>query len=149
MVKVSKSIDAESAIRAGKKARAERWSREAIFVGSAALVDGGGRCFAPSLWTAAARRNPETSASYLRVVPISLNTVLTLVPTVWTAVIMKTAMSEAISAYSIAVTPDWSAAKAFIDLNIGLLLLRNPIRHPGSPAVGMGGEARVARFRPR
>src|SRR5579863_2506818 len=59
MVKVSKSIDAESAIRAGKKARAERWSREAIFVGSAALVDGGGRCFAPSLWTAAARRNPR------------------------------------------------------------------------------------------
>ncbi len=31
---------------------------------------------------------------------------------------MKTAMSEAISAYSIAVTPDLSAAKFFMELHI-------------------------------
>jgi hypothetical protein len=64
---------------------------------------------------------------YLSVLPTSLNTVLTLPPTVWTAVIMNTAMSEAISAYSIAVTPASSAAKVFMDLNMSLLLLRNSV----------------------
>jgi hypothetical protein len=49
------------------------------------------------------------------------------VPTVCTAVMIKTAMSEAISAYSIAVAPDSSWAKFFIDLNTGLLLLQTLI----------------------
>src|SRR5579863_3078005 len=57
---------------------------------------------------------------YLRALPTSENTVLTCVPTVWTATIMKTAISEAISAYSIAVAPDSSAAKFLMDLNIGV-----------------------------
>ncbi len=48
---------------------------------------------------------------YLSVVPISLNTVLTLVPTAWTATMMNTAIRLAISAYSIAVTPDSSLRK--------------------------------------
>jgi len=48
-------------------------------------------------WRAAARHFNE--------LPISVNTVLTCVPTYWTAVMMKTEMRLAINAYSIAVTP--------------------------------------------
>jgi len=62
---------------------------------------------------------------YLRALPISLNTVLTFVPTVWTAVIMKTAISEAIKAYSIAVAPDSLARNFVADLYIETLLLLN------------------------
>ena len=47
----------------------------------------------------------------MRVVPISLNTVLTCVPTSWTAPMIATAIRLAISAYSIAVTPDSSLRK--------------------------------------
>jgi hypothetical protein len=49
--------------------------------------------------------------AYLRVVPISLNTVLTCPPTNVTAVMMNTAIRLAINAYSIAVTPDSSLRK--------------------------------------
>jgi hypothetical protein len=62
-----------------------------------------------------------SAALYLRVLPISVNTVLTFAPTVWTAVMMKTAISEAMSAYSIAVTPDSSATNLFLDRTIRLL----------------------------
>jgi hypothetical protein len=62
-----------------------------------------------------------SAALYLRVLPISVNTVLTFAPTVWTAVMMKTAISEAMSAYSIAVTPDLSATNLFMDRTIRLL----------------------------
>src|ERR1700761_2830798 len=77
---------------------------------------------------AAPTRSFRARSLYLRLLPTSLNTVITLAPTDWTAVMMETAMSEAISAYSIAVTPDSSAANFFMDLNTFLLLLRDPIR---------------------
>jgi hypothetical protein len=44
--------------------------------------------------------------------PTSVNTVLTLLPTVVMAAMTKTAIKLAISAYSIAVTPDSSLRKA-------------------------------------
>ena len=61
-------------------------------------------------------RRPKTPAgatalAYFSVVPISLNTVLTCPPTNVTAVMMNTAIRLAISAYSIAVTPDSSLRK--------------------------------------
>jgi hypothetical protein len=56
-----------------------------------------------------------------------VNVVLILLPRVVTAVMITTAISAAISAYSIAVTPESSWAKFFTDLNIGLLLLQTPI----------------------
>jgi hypothetical protein len=55
---------------------------------------------------------------YLRVPATSLNTVLTCVPTDWTATMMNTAIRLAISAYSIAVTPDSSLTNFSIALNI-------------------------------
>jgi hypothetical protein len=64
------------------------------------------------------------------------NVVLSFVPTVPTAVMIKTAMSAAISAYSIAVTPASSWANFFIDLNIALLPLQTlnqrPTRFPAA-----------------
>jgi len=42
---------------------------------------------------------------YFRAAPTSVNTVLMLVPTIWTAPRMTTAIRLAISAYSIAVAP--------------------------------------------
>ena len=120
-------MDAESAMRVGKKAKIERWMRfEAIVVCSVASNrENRSASRSSGIWTspersfALIRRTPAQRSQgdhpYLRVVPISLNTVLTLVPTVWTAVMMKTAISEAISAYSIAVTPDSSATNLFID----------------------------------
>jgi len=50
-------------------------------------------------------------AGRLRELPTSVNTVLTFVPTVETAVMMATAISDAIRAYSIAVAPDSSRTK--------------------------------------
>ena len=69
----------------------------------------------------------ERPSRHFRALPTSVNTVLTFVPTVCTAVMIKTAMSEAISAYSIAVAPESSWAKFFIDLNTGLLLFQTPV----------------------
>src|SRR5579871_3704366 len=80
----------------------------------------------------AGAKDPRMDAPYLSVPPISVNTVLTFVPTVDTAVMMKTAMREAISAYSIAVAPDSLPTKFFKDLNIILLLVRN---HPAANSV--------------
>ena len=59
------------------------------------------------------RANPGGCAIYAHfsVEPISVNTVLTLPPTNVTAVMMNTAIKLAISAYSIAVTPDSSLTK--------------------------------------
>jgi hypothetical protein len=54
------------------------------------------------------------------VLPSSVYNVLVVLPTNWRAVIMKTEISEAISAYLIAATPEWWA-NFFTDLNIGLL----------------------------
>ena len=73
---------------------------------------------------------------HFRAAPTSVNTVLTFVPTVCTAVMIKTAMSEAISAYSIAVAPESSWAKFFIDLNAWVAPVPNcyqrPTRFPGA-----------------
>jgi uncharacterized membrane protein len=55
---------------------------------------------------------------HFKVLPTSVKTVLTWVPTNWTATMIKTAISDAIRAYSIAVTPELSATKFFIDFNI-------------------------------
>ena len=51
------------------------------------------------------------AAAYFSELPTSVNTVLTCVPTYWTATMMQTAIKLAISAYSIAVTPDLSPRK--------------------------------------
>ena len=64
----------------------------------------------------------------MSVLPISVNTVLTLVPTVDTAVMMKTAMREAIRAYSIAVAPELVDGKVLHGLEHDLLLVRKPIQ---------------------
>ena len=64
----------------------------------------------------------------MSVLPISVNTVLTLVPTVDTAVMMKTAMREAISAYSIAVAPELVGGEVLDGLEHYLLLLRKTIQ---------------------
>src|SRR5271157_4692299 len=50
-------------------------------------------------------RMAYSAASYFSELPTSVNTVLTFVPTVWTAVMIATAMRLAIRAYSIAVAP--------------------------------------------
>ena len=86
--------------------------------------------FAPARHGRAGAKELRKSAEapYLSVSPISVNTVLTFVPTVDTAVMMKTAMREAISAYSIAVAPDSLAAKFFDGLEHYLLLLRKTIQ---------------------
>jgi hypothetical protein len=55
--------------------------------------------------------NSGAQAAYFSELPTSVNTVLTCVPTYWTATMMKTAIKLAISAYSIAVTPDSSPRK--------------------------------------
>src|SRR5208282_2414144 len=108
-------MDADSAMSAGKKARMERCrSVEAIVRHSSALIRRADEADPPTRSC-----NLTQNRSYLRVLPISVNTVLTLVPTVWTAVIMKTAISDAISAYSIAVAPESLTAKFLMDLNIG------------------------------
>jgi len=82
--------------------------RLAIFRARSLCVD------RPSDLIVRASRQPAPARlrlDYFSVVPISLNTVLTLVPTAWTATMMNTAIRLAISAYSIAVTPDSSLRK--------------------------------------
>ena len=81
---------------------------------------------APTGLPAGARNAIYGEAPYLSVLPISVNTVLTLVPTVCTAVIMKTAIREAISAYSIAVAPDTVGGEVPDRLEHYLLLKRKP-----------------------
>src|SRR6516165_3000349 len=78
---------------------------------------------------------PALLNRYFSVVPISLNTVLTCVPTFCTATMIKTAIKDAIRAYSIAVTPDSSLTKFLIDLNISCSenLGRGPMCFPRGP----------------
>jgi hypothetical protein len=73
--------------------------------------------------SAGAKLQSDTEPFYLGMLPISMNTVLTFVPTVWTAGIMKTAINDAISAYSIAVAPELLTAKFFHRLEHWSLLL--------------------------
>jgi hypothetical protein len=68
----------------------------------------------------------RAAAYHFRALPTSVNTVLTFVPTVWTAVMIKTAISDAMRAYSIAVAPESLSTKIFIDLNTELLLFQTP-----------------------
>jgi hypothetical protein len=68
----------------------------------------------------------EQPSRHFRALPTSVNTVLTFVPTVWTAVMIKTAISDAMRAYSIAVAPESLSTKIFIDLNTELLLFQTP-----------------------
>ena len=55
---------------------------------------------------------------YLSVLPTSVNTVLTFVPTNWTETMINTAINDAIKAYSIAVTPDSLLTKLFTNINV-------------------------------
>ena len=64
--------------------------------------------------------------SYFNELPTSVNTVLTFVPTDWTATMIKTAIKDAIRAYSIAVTPESSLTEFFIDFNIGCSAPKKP-----------------------
>ena len=63
-------------------------------------------------------------AAYLSALPTSANSLDSFVPRADRAPMRKTAISEAISAYSIAVAPDSLATKDLRDLIITLLLLQ-------------------------
>ncbi len=60
----------------------------------------------------------EPFCAYLRALETSVNSLLMLVPRTAKEPMMKTAINEAISAYSIAVAPDSSAANVLSDLNM-------------------------------